>query len=198
MDFGMHLVETYMRKIDLTVVYTNDTVMVEVSINTMEWLLAEDYKYKVVRFKLAYTSDRVGHDQKVFNSPNYRFAMEETTNNQKVPNTSGLACQKLVDIRAHYKIWGSKKDMDSHVDLVEAIIDPYYKDMKIAREKNKLVLDSGWVNTLDEHHLHTTAKEAYTCYTMFTRIIAMRNCLLPEYVEGSSHKQSSGGKRHMK
>ena len=40
MDFGMHLVKTHMRKMYLTVVYTNDPVMVGDSINTMEQLLA--------------------------------------------------------------------------------------------------------------------------------------------------------------
>ncbi|KAE8808068.1 hypothetical protein D1007_15496 [Hordeum vulgare] len=65
MEFGVHLVETRMRRIDLMVLYTNDPVMVEDSIDTMEWFLAEDDKYKVVGFDLACTDDRVGHDQKV-------------------------------------------------------------------------------------------------------------------------------------
>ncbi|KAE8810811.1 hypothetical protein D1007_12426 [Hordeum vulgare] len=114
--------ETHMRKMDLTVVYTNNPVMVEDSIDTMERLLAEDDKF--------------------VNSPDYGFAMVDTTNDRKVLKTSGLACEKLVDIRDHYKISGSKKDMDSHVDLDEAIIDPYYKDMKTEGKKNKLVWHS--------------------------------------------------------
>ncbi|KAE8810778.1 hypothetical protein D1007_12502 [Hordeum vulgare] len=65
MELGMHLVETHMRKMDLTVVYTNDPVMVEDSINTMERLLAQDDKYEVVVYDLAYTGDRVGHAEKV-------------------------------------------------------------------------------------------------------------------------------------
>ncbi|KAE8821143.1 hypothetical protein D1007_00767 [Hordeum vulgare] len=64
------------------------------------------------------------------NSPNYRFDTMDTTNNQKVLKTLGVACQKLIDIHDHYKIWGSKKDMDSHVDLAKAINGPYYRDMK--------------------------------------------------------------------
>ncbi|KAE8796491.1 hypothetical protein D1007_28476 [Hordeum vulgare] len=132
-----------MRKTNLMVVYTNDPVMLEDSINTMERLLAEDDKYKVVGFDLAYTGDRARHDQKVVvaqlcmrrqvllyhyclatvpcesftrfvNNPDYRFATVDTTNDPKVLKTSGLACQKLVDI-GHYKIWGRKKDMGSHL-----------------------------------------------------------------------------------
>ncbi|KAE8769000.1 hypothetical protein D1007_59459 [Hordeum vulgare] len=124
MEFGVHLVKTHTRKMDLTVVYTNDPVMVEDSINTMQRLLAEDDKYKVAGYDLNYTGGHDRHDQKGCQEPNYRFTTVDTTNDRKVLKTSGLACQKLVDIPDHYKIWGIKKDMDSHVDLVEAIIDP--------------------------------------------------------------------------
>ncbi|KAE8779741.1 hypothetical protein D1007_47208 [Hordeum vulgare] len=88
--------------------------------------------------------------------------------------------------------------MDSHADLAEAIIDPYYGGMKLECDKNKTVWHMAWVNRLDEHHLQTTAKEAYTFYEMFTWIVDMRNCLLLEYIKGSSHKQSGGSKRHRK
>ncbi|KAE8794237.1 hypothetical protein D1007_31121 [Hordeum vulgare] len=120
MEFSMHLVETHMKKMDLTVVYTNDPIMLEDSINTMERLLGEDDKYKVVGFDLAYMGNRVGHDQKVVvaqlcmhphvllyhyylatvpckrftrfvNSPDYKFTMVDTTNDRKVLKTSGLA-----------------------------------------------------------------------------------------------------------
>ncbi|KAE8776898.1 hypothetical protein D1007_50392 [Hordeum vulgare] len=109
MEFDVHLVETHMRKMDLMMVYTNDPVMMEDSINTMERFLVEDDKYKVFGFGLAYTGSRVVHDQKVVvaqlcmhhhvllyhyymaivpceyftkfvNSPDYRFAMVDTTN----------------------------------------------------------------------------------------------------------------------
>ena len=86
--------------------------------------------------------------------------------------------------------------MDSHVDLAKAIIDHYYTDMKAEYDKNKPDWHRGWVKKLDEYHLQTTAKQAYTCYEMFRRIVDMRKCLLPEDNEGSSHKQSAGGKRH--
>ncbi|KAE8792079.1 hypothetical protein D1007_33403 [Hordeum vulgare] len=167
MEFGMHLVETHMRKMDLMVVYTNNPVMVEDSISTMERLLAKDNKYKVVTFNLVYTGGRAWDDQKVVvaqlcvhhhvilyhyclatvpcehftmfvKSHDYRFATVDSTNDRKVLKTSGLAFHKLVDIRGHYKIWGSKKDMYSHVDLAEAIIDPFYGAMKAECEKTRL------------------------------------------------------------
>ncbi|KAE8799883.1 hypothetical protein D1007_24763 [Hordeum vulgare] len=188
MEFSVHPVEIHMRKTDLTMVYTNDPVKVEDSINTMEWLLAGDEKYKVVGFDLTYTGGRVGHDQKVVITqfPDYRFATVDTTNNRKVLKTSGLAFQKLVDIRGHYKLWGSTTDMESDVDLAKAIIDPYYRGMKAECNENKPTWNMAWVKRLDEHHIQTTDKEAYTCYGMFRWIVDMRNCLLPEYVEGSS------------
>ncbi|KAE8783764.1 putative methyltransferase PMT27 [Hordeum vulgare] len=65
MEFHVHPMETQMRKTDLTMVYTNDPVVVEDSINTMEWFLAKDDKYKVVSFDLAYTVGHFGHDHKI-------------------------------------------------------------------------------------------------------------------------------------
>ncbi|KAE8787126.1 hypothetical protein D1007_05532 [Hordeum vulgare] len=102
-----------MRKMDLTVVYTNDPVMVEDSVNTVERLLAKDNKYKVDGFDLACTDGHAGHDQKVVvaqlsvhhhvlhyhyclatvpcerftrfvNNPDYRFSTVDTTNDLKV------------------------------------------------------------------------------------------------------------------
>ncbi|KAE8786170.1 hypothetical protein D1007_40081 [Hordeum vulgare] len=122
-----------MRKMDLTVVSTNDPVMVEDSINNIERFLADDDKYKVVSFDLTYIGCRVGHDQKFVvaqlcmhhhvvlyhyyvatmpcqrftrfsNSLDYRFSMVDTSNDIKVLKTLGLACQELVDIHGHYKI----------------------------------------------------------------------------------------------
>ena len=114
-------------------VYTNDPVVVVNSINTLEQLLAEDDKYKVVGFDLEYTGGRAGHDQKVVvgqlcvrqhvlvyhyclatrpcehfarfvNNPDYRFATMDTTNDLKVLKTSGLSCQKLVNIQGQYRV----------------------------------------------------------------------------------------------
>ena len=59
-----HVVDTHVRGKALSVVYTNDPVSVESSIQTMEQFLAED-KYRVVGFDLEYTIGHAGHDQKV-------------------------------------------------------------------------------------------------------------------------------------
>jgi hypothetical protein len=40
--------------------------------------------------------------------------------------------------------------------------------------------------------------DVYTCYEMYRRFIDMRKCLLTVDGEGSSHRQSIGGKRHNK
>ncbi|KAE8780188.1 hypothetical protein D1007_46702 [Hordeum vulgare] len=167
MEFVLHPVETHMRKTDLMVVYTSDSVMVENSINTMERLLAEDDKYKVLGFDLSYTSCRDGHDQKVVvakfvNCPDYMFSMVVTTNDPNVLKTLGLACQKFVDIRDHYNIWGRKKDMESYVGLAKSIIDPYYRGMIVECVQNKPTWHRAWVKSLGEHHIQTVAKEAYT------------------------------------
>ena len=43
------------------------------------------------------------------NSTNYKFAMVETTYDVKALSVMGLACQNLVEIRDHYRVWGSMK-----------------------------------------------------------------------------------------
>ena len=203
-------------------------VMVEETINTMEQLLAEDDKYKVVGFDLQYTSGRLGFDQKVavaqlcvrhhvlvyhyclatrpckrfarfVNSPHYKFATVDTTNDLRALKVSDLKCPNLVNIQHHYKVWGSDKSkLNSLVDLASAIIDPYYRDMKAECDKNKPVWHRALVKKLDEYHLQTAAKEAYTCYEMSRRIIDMRKCLLPQDGDGSSRKQSNGKHRNKK
>jgi hypothetical protein len=79
-----------------------------------------------------------------------------------------------------------------------AIIDPYYRDMKDECDKNKAAWHKTWVQRLDEEHVKYAAKYAYTSYEMYRRIVDMRKCLCPASGEGSSHKQSSVGKRHKK
>jgi hypothetical protein len=120
------------------------------------------------------------------NNPDYRFAMVDTTNDLKVLKTSGLSCQKLVNIQGQYRVWGGekKKQKDSLVDLAAAIIDPYYKDMKAECHKDKSAWHKAWVNELDEEHIKYVAKDAYTSYEMYRRIIDMRKCLLPADGEG--------------
>ncbi|KAE8814681.1 hypothetical protein D1007_08213 [Hordeum vulgare] len=146
MEFDVHHVDTHLRNTDLTVVYSDEPVVVEHSINTMEWLLAADDKYKVVGFDLGNTTCRAEHDQKValtqlwmnhhvlhyhyflatkpceiftrfVNNPDYMVATVDATNDRKVLKTSGLDYEKLIDIHDHYKFWDIKKDKDSHVDL---------------------------------------------------------------------------------
>ncbi|KAE8774885.1 hypothetical protein D1007_52674 [Hordeum vulgare] len=57
--------DTHIRKINLSVVYTNEPVIVDNSINMLEQVLAEDDKYKVTGFDLEYTNDRTEHDQMI-------------------------------------------------------------------------------------------------------------------------------------
>ena len=121
-----HIVDTHVRGKALSVVYTNDLVSVESSIQTMEQFLAED-KYRVVGFDLEYTIGRAGHDQKVtvaqlcvrhdvlvyhfhlatrpcervsrfIKSSDYSFSMVDTTNDLKALKVSGLKCQNLVNV----------------------------------------------------------------------------------------------------
>ena len=120
------------------------------------------------------------------NNPDYRFATVDTTNDLKVLKTSGLSCQKLVNIQGQYRVWGSekKKKKDSLVYLAAAIIDPYYKDMKAECHKDKSAWHKAWLYELDEEHIKYAAMDAYTSYEMYRNIIDMRKCLLPADGEG--------------
>ena len=92
---------------------------------------------------------------------------------------------------------GSKEhEKGSLVHLVEAIIDPYYRDMKDSCNKDKHAWHSAWMEKLDKAQVVYTAKEAYMSYDMYRRIIDMRKCLLPQNGQGSSRKQSNGKHRH--
>ena len=202
-------------------VYTNDPVSVESSIQTMEQFLAED-KYRVVGFDLEYTIGRAGHDQKVavaqlcvrhdvlvyhfhlatrpcehfsrfIKSSDYSFAMVDTTNNLKALKVSGLKYRNLVNIQDHYKVYVSDENkLNSLVDLASAIIDPYYMKMKNESKKDKNAWHSVWHERLDEQHVKYAAKDAYTSYEMYRRIVDMRKCLVPAPDEGSSHRAVSG------
>ena len=72
------------------------------------------------------------------------------------------------------------------VHLGEAIIDPYYRDMKDSCNKDKRAKKSAWMEKLDKAHVVYAAKEAYTSYDMYRRIIDMRKSLLPQNGQGSS------------
>jgi hypothetical protein len=212
-----HVVDTHVRGNELSVVYTSELVSVESSIHTMEQLLAED-KYQVIGFDLEFTGSRAGYDQKVavtqlcvrhdvlvyhyhlatrpcerfarfINSLDYSFATVDTNNDLKALELSGLPCRNLVDIRGHYMVWGSRKNkQDSLVDLGSAIIDPYYMKMKDESKKDKIAWHSAWEQRLDEEHFKYAAKDAYTSYEMYMRIVDMRKCLRPTPDEGSSHR----------
>ncbi|KAE8766382.1 hypothetical protein D1007_62396 [Hordeum vulgare] len=148
-------------------VYTNDLVWVENSIHTMELLLA-DYEYKLVGFDLEFTAGHARFYQKVVitqlcvhhqvlvyhyyvttmpcvrfdrfvNSSYFIFGMVDTTNDEKVLKTMGLACRNLVDIQGEYRVLGGKKKQkDSLFDLAMAIIDPNHKGMKDVFKNKKV------------------------------------------------------------
>ncbi|XBH96522.1 hypothetical protein VPH35_086892 [Triticum aestivum] len=167
-------------------VYTNDLVSVESSIQTMEPFLAED-KYQVVGFDLEF-----------INNSNYSFAMVDTTNDLKVLKILGLKCANLVNVQHHYKAWGSDKNkLNSPVDLSSAITDPYYMKMKNESKKDKNAWHSVWHERLDEQHVKYAAKYTYTSYEMYRRIVDMRKCLLPVPDEGSSHKAVAGASQEV-
>ena len=122
----------------------------------------------------------------------------DTTNDLKALKVSGLKCPNLVNIQCHYKVWGSDKNkLNSPVDLASAIIDPYYMKMKNESNKYKNALHSVWHERLDEQHVKYAAKDAYTSYKIYMRIIDMRNCLLPAPVEGSSHRVVAGASQEV-
>jgi hypothetical protein len=56
--------------------------------------------------------------------------------------------------------------------------------MKAECHKDKSAWHMSWVNELDEEHIKYAAKDAYTSYEMYRRIIDMRKCLLPADGEG--------------
>ncbi|KAE8772718.1 putative ubiquitin-conjugating enzyme E2 26 [Hordeum vulgare] len=126
-------VDTHIRKTDLSVVYTNDPIAMENSINTLEQLLAED--------------------------DNTKWSVQ------------GQGGEK-------------KKQKDSLVYLAAAIIDPYYTYMKAEFDKDKSVWHKACVKELDEEHIKYVAKDTYTSYEMYRRIVDMRKCLLPADGEG--------------
>ena len=158
----------------------------------------------MVGFDLEYTIGRVGHDQKVvvaqlcmqhnvlvyhyhlatrpcerfsrfINNSDYKFAAVDTTKDLKALKVSGLKCPNLVNIQDHYKVWGSTKNkLNSPVDLASAIIDPYYMKMKDESKKDKIAWHSVWHERQDEQHVKYAAKDAYTSYEMYRRIVYMR------------------------
>ena len=130
------------------------------------------------------------------NSTDYKFATVETTNDVKALRVTGLAYENLVEIREHYRVWGSMKK-DSLVELASANIDPYYEKMKQdAQRTSPLSWHRVWMQQLDEPHVRFVAKSVYTCYEMHRQIVDMRKCLVTQIYEPvSSHKQSKCHKK---
>ncbi|KAE8775512.1 hypothetical protein D1007_51952 [Hordeum vulgare] len=130
-------------------------------------LLAEDDKYKVVIFDHEYIDDRVRSDQKIVIA-------------QLCMSHHVLVYLYCVATRPCERFDSeNKKQKDSLVNLPAAILDPYYRDMKVECDKDKFVSHKAWVNKLDEEHIKYTAKGVYTSYKMYRWIIDMRKCLLP-------------------
>ena len=136
------------------------------------------------------------HFARFVNNMDYKFSTVETTDNVKASRVTGLACKNLVEIREHYRVWGSTKK-DSLVELASAIIDPYYEKMKQdAQRTSPISWHRAWMQLLDEPHLGFATKSVYTCYEMHKRIVDMRKCLITQINEaGSSHKQSKHHKK---
>ena len=59
--------------------------------------------------------------------------------------------------------------------------------MKNESKKDKNAWHNMWHERLDEQHVKYAAKDTYTSYEMYRRIVDMRKCLLPAPEEGSSH-----------
>ena len=85
--------------------------------------------HHVLIYHLCMATEPCNRFNRFVNSTDYKFATVETTDDVKALSVTGLACQKLVVIHDHYKVWGSMKK-DSLVELASAIIDPYYEKMK--------------------------------------------------------------------
>ncbi|KAE8776974.1 hypothetical protein D1007_50336 [Hordeum vulgare] len=203
-----HVFDTHVGGKDLSVVYMNERVLVENSIQTMQQFLGED-KYQVVSFHLEFTSGPTRQDEKVvvaqlcmrydillyhyhlatrpcecfarfINIPGYSFAIVDTTNDLKVLDVSGLTFQNIVNFHDHYKVWGSTNSKhNSLVDLASAIIDPYYINMKDESKKDNNTGHSAWDQRLDEQHIKYATKDAYTSYEMYMWIVDMRKCFRP-------------------
>ena len=153
-------------------------------------------RHHVLIYHYCMATDPCDRFNRFVNSTDYKFATVETTDNVNALSVTGLAYKNLVEIRDHYRVWGSTKK-DSLVELASAIIDPYYEKMKQDAQRTSVVSwHRAWVQRLDEPHLRFTAKSMYTCFEMYRRIVDMRKLLVTKIDEpGLSHKQS---KRHKK
>ena len=69
--------------------------------------------------------------------------------------------------------------------------------MKDESKKDKNAWHSVWHERLDEQHVKYEAKDAYTSYEMYRRIVHMRSCILPAPDEGSSHRAVAGASQEV-
>ena len=83
-----HIMDTYVRGKALSMVYMNDPVSVESSIQTMEQFLAED-KYQVVGFDLEYTPPDMPGTIRRLSSPSCVCDMTSSSTTSTLPQ--GLA-----------------------------------------------------------------------------------------------------------
>ncbi|KAE8820942.1 hypothetical protein D1007_00970 [Hordeum vulgare] len=160
-----HIVDTHMRGKDLSVVYMNKLVSVESFIQTMEQLRAKD-KQQVVSFDLEFTSGHTRQDQKV--------VVAQLSLRHDV-----LVYHYHLDTRPCKCFISTINKRNSLVNLVSAIIDPYYMKMKDESEKDNNAWHSAWDQRLDVEHVKYIAKDAYTSYKMYRQIIDTRKCLCP-------------------
>ena len=49
------------------------------------------------------------HFNRFFNNTDYKCVMVDTKYDVKALGVTGLACKNLVEIRDHYRVWGSTK-----------------------------------------------------------------------------------------
>ncbi|KAE8788637.1 hypothetical protein D1007_37202 [Hordeum vulgare] len=93
------------------------------------------------------------------NNIDYIFSMMDTTNNEKVLKTMGLAYWIVVDIQCQYEILGDEENhKDSLVDLAMAIINLYYRGIKDIYKKKEVACHRAWVRRLDDVNIKYAAK----------------------------------------
>ena len=86
-------------------------------------------RHHVLIYHYCMATEPCDHFTRFVNSTDYKFATVETTDDVKALRVTGLACKNLVEIREHYRVWGST-NKDSLVEIASAIIDPYYEKVK--------------------------------------------------------------------
>ena len=69
--------------------------------------------------------------------------------------------------------------------------------MKDSCNKDKHAWHSTWMEKLEKAHVVYAAKEAYTSYDMYRRIVDMRKSLIPQNGQGSSHRAVAGASQEV-